>query len=315
MAEVALTAKQIEVRDQILDPGGDRPVFDLGLAEELRGELETSLAPIAAALEPQDQLFVSKQKLKDAQTCEGLLYARDHGVFEMNSAIARGTLAHRSMQRLIGSDYELTPLDAVHGLFGDLIEDPGGDSAGEFVQSMGAGKRAELCSEVADMVIKFATDWPRLKRAWNPRVESRIAASFSGGLIRLSGKVDLAIGNQRDGAAGVFIADLKTGFERHDNLYDVRFYALLETLRSSVPPFRIAVYYLDSGQCHWLDVTEDLLRSEVRRVLDGIEIYHRVRKQRKDELRRTPNGLCPYCSLFNDCEPGQVSVAQRDSDT
>ncbi|MSO37389.1 MAG: hypothetical protein EXQ69_03970 [Acidimicrobiia bacterium] len=314
MQEEALTAKQIEVRDRVLDPGGERPIFDPGLAEELRGELETHLAPIAASLEPKDQLFVNKQKLKDAQTCEGLLYSRIHDLFVINSAIARGTLAHRSVQRLIGSDYQLTPLDAVHGLFGDLVEDPGGDSTGEFVQAMGVGARAELCSEVADMVIKFAMDWPRLKRAWNPRVESRIAASFGGGVIRMSGKVDLAIGNERHGAAGVFIADLKTGFERHDNLYDVRFYALLETLRSSVPPFRIAVYYLDSGQCDWLDVTEDLLRSEVRRVLDGIEVFHRVRNQRKDQLVRNPNGLCPYCSLIDDCEPGQASVALRETE-
>jgi hypothetical protein len=59
----------------------------------------------------------------------------------------------------------------------------------------------------------------------------------------------------------VGIVDFKSGAERQEHRDDARFYALLECLRNGVPPFRIASYYLDSGEPRPEDVNEGVLEA------------------------------------------------------
>jgi hypothetical protein len=310
--EHELTPRQAEILDRVVEPGGERPTFAGDLADRLRAELETGLEDVAAALEAGESLYVGKQVIQAAHTCEGLAYARDYERFSWSFANARGTLSHRGVQRLIGSGYSIAPLDAVHGVFADLIADEDDRSGlGAFLRGCSEGTRAELGAETADAVSKFAMDWPRVGASWLPRVETAMRATVCGGLVRFSGKADLALFRPRGSRAGTLIVDLKSGGEHDRNLYDVRFYALLETLVRRVPPFRIAVHYLDSGDTPALDVTEALLSSEVRRVVDGVRKYHAARRKRLDALERTPSGLCPYCPLFDDCEPGQARDRER----
>lgn len=304
--------RQREILERVLEPGGARPRFAPELAELLRGELEDALEEVVSTLEEGDTLFVGKQTVKAAHICEGMAYARDYDRFSWNPANARGTLSHRSVQRLIGSRYSIPPLDVARGVLADLMEDEDDRSGlGRFLRDLSEGARAELGAAVADAVSKFAMDWPRVRTAWLPRIETSMQTRCCGGRLTLSGKIDLALFRPRGTEAGTFLVDLKSGAERDRNLYDVRFYALLETLVRRVPPYRIAVHYLDSGETPHLDVTEDLLRSEVRRVSDGVRKYQAARGKRLEELARTPNGLCPWCALYDQCEPGQASVEER----
>ena len=66
------------------------------------------------------------------------------------------------------------------------------------------------------------------------------------------------------------IIDLKTGRVTQRHREDLRFYALVETLVRDVPPRKLATFYLDSAQPIVEDVTEGVLRTALRRTLDGI---------------------------------------------
>ena len=66
------------------------------------------------------------------------------------------------------------------------------------------------------------------------------------------------------------IIDLKTGRVSQRHREDLRFYALVETLVRDVPPRKLATFYLDSAQPIVEDVTEGVLRTALRRTLDGI---------------------------------------------
>jgi len=306
----ALSPMQREILVDLLGLDEPRPVFAPELAVELRTELEARLAPVVGALDDGDRLFVTKAKLRDALTCEGLAYGRDHDTgFEWSTRVARGTLGHRAIQRLVVGRYAQTPIDAVEEIVDQVVADNEPADLAGFLRALGPGARAELVGEVADAVTKFVVDWPPVSRSWSPRVESPQRATLCDGRIVLHGRPDLALGHPRGDRAGSFLCDLKSGAEHTGHLYDVRFYALVETLCRQVPPFRIAIYYFDSSSYDALDVTEDLLWSEARRVTDGIALHAALRTKRLDELSRTSNPLCPYCPLHDGCGPGQEWTA------
>lgn len=120
-----------------------------------------------------------------------------------------------------------------------------------------------------DRVAKFAECFPPLRSGWRPVTESRWAAEFHGGKIRLSGKVDLTIGGCDGLRAGKVIIDFKTGNRSLTHVEDLRFYALLETLRLGVPPWKVATYCLDSGTFAVEVVTEGMLEAAAHRVVAG----------------------------------------------
>ena len=66
------------------------------------------------------------------------------------------------------------------------------------------------------------------------------------------------------------IIDLKTGRPNARHRQDLGFYALIETLARDVPPRKLATFYLDASEAQSEDVSERLLRSAIRRTLDGI---------------------------------------------
>jgi hypothetical protein len=303
---------QDQILHALLGRGVERPVFAPGLAAELRDELEARLAPVVAALGEEDRLFVTKAKLRDALTCEGLAYGREQDTgFAWNERNVLGTLGHRAIQRLVMGRYEQTPIDAVDEIMAQTIAADEPPDLAAFLRELRPGARAELLGDVADAVTKFVIDWPPVARSWSPRVESPLRTDLCDKRIVLSGRPDLALGRPKGEQAGSFLCDLKSGYEHSGNLYDVRFYALVETLCRKVPPFRIAIYYFDSSSYDVLDVTEDLLRSEVRRVADGIARHARLRAKRLDELDRSPNPLCPNCALLEGCEVGRESIEHR----
>jgi hypothetical protein len=309
-----LSPVQEQIRSDLLATGRPRPTFPSELADELRAEMEARLEPVVAGLRGDDKLFVTKAKLRDALTCEGLAYGREQDTgFEWNERNVRGTLGHRAIQRLVMGRYQQTPVDAVEEIIEQTVAQDDPADLAAFLRSLAPGARAELVGEVSDAVTKFVIDWPPVHREWSPRVESPQRATLCSGRVTLLGRPDLALGRPRGEQSGTFLCDLKSGYEHSAHLYDVRFYALVETLARRVPPFRIAIYYFDSSRYDALDVDEPLLRSEARRVADGVARHAEVRAKRLDDLARVPNPLCPHCALYDGCEPGRASVeAARD---
>ncbi|HXR55042.1 MAG TPA: hypothetical protein VN793_08335, partial [Acidimicrobiales bacterium] len=112
--------------------------------------------------------------------------------------------------------------------------------------------------------------WPRLSPAWLPRTQERIAVPLAGGDVVLVGVIDLIVGAPSGGRASVGLIEVKSGRSRIEDREDLRFYALLETLRSGAAPFRVATFYTRTGQVDAEDVNDELLTSSLQRVLIAI---------------------------------------------
>ena len=111
-----------------------------------------------------------------------------------------------------------------------------------------------------------------------------------GGRVVMSGVVDLAFGSPAGPRASVCVVELKSGRRRVEHRGDFHYYALLETLRSGAPPFRIATYYTRTGELDVEAVTDDVLVGALQRVLAGT--VRLCRLAAGTEPARSPNALC-----------------------
>jgi hypothetical protein len=134
-----------------------------------------------------------------------------------------------------------------------------------------------------------------------PRLEAPVRVDLCDGRIVLQAKADLVLGRARGTEARVLIVDFKTGRRYPSHVDDLRLYALLETIRSGVPPFRVASYYLDSATFHAQDVDLDLLDAAVARTIAGVS---KVAELELDERPPTlvPGPACGWCALRATCD-------------
>ena len=298
MEAAVLTPTQERVLSDLMGNGQARPTFDADLASRLRAELEERLAPVATQLGDR-QLVVHKSALSRVHACEGHHVAEAEAGFSWSAPAAVGVVAHKAIELSVS----LAPPDGLAALVDVAIERIASDvdrGLGAWLAGASELDRAEVRGGAIDRALKFEDEFPPIKRAWRPRLESTLLTSLCGDRIVVRGKVDLALGQARGTTAGVLIVDFKTGKPRRDHTDDLRFYALLETLRAGVPPFRVASWYLDSGQCHPEDVDEPLLQAAARRLVDG------ARKLCELDVARRPPTLsagpvCHYCSARHTC--------------
>src|SRR2546427_118007 len=82
---------------------------------------------------------------------------------------------------------------------------------------------AEVRSEANDAVAKFEECFPRLRKEWRPRLESRARVDLCDDRIVLRAKADLALGQARGDEARVLIVDFKTSGSYPTHVDDLRF--------------------------------------------------------------------------------------------
>jgi hypothetical protein len=296
---------QQQVIDLLGTGGTEPPSFSADLATELRAELEEELAPAAAALPDDEVLFVSKHALATVHGCEAH-HVASQGPFAWSVPTVRGAVAHKAIELSVHWKGELAHLELVDEAVARLLEEEWG--AGPFLASLVAGDLAQLRGEAGELVAKFLECFPPLKPAWWPVTESRVRAELLGGRVVLGGKVDLTLGTARGGESRKVIIDLKSGLPGVVHRDDLRFYALVETLRLGVPPRRLATYYLDAARAQPEDVTVDLLQAAVRRVVAGAAKLVELRlEQRPPQVRA--GAACRWCPILATCGTGQAHVA------
>jgi hypothetical protein len=144
-------------------------------------------------------------------------------------------------------------------------------------------------------------------------VESRLRTEVAGGRIVLGGRADLTLGRSVGTTAGKVIIDLKSGNPAPGHRDDLRYYALVETLRLGTPPRLVASYYLDAARVETETVTEGLLEAAARRLVAGVQRLLELRRAPEQALRRTGPG-CRWCPVLADCPEGTAHVEQRDAD-
>ena len=224
-----LTPAQQRVLVDLMASGRPRPRFQPTLADELRSDLESALGPLNG-VSPDQPMWVSKGALADVHTCEA--YSQARGDWPgWTARTARGTVVHRALETMVGSREELAPLEVVDHAIARLATDDTRSSLAPWLAEASPLDLADLRAGANEVVAKFVECWPPLKAAWRPRTEVSLRQELGGGRVVLSGKVDLVLGLARGDEARSLIVDLKTGPPYPSHLDDLRFYALLQTLR------------------------------------------------------------------------------------
>jgi len=295
------------VVDELLAVDGPRPRFDPALAAGLRRRMEESLAPLAEGLER--LLRVSKHDLSSVHTCEAY-YRAEKDAFVWGPRNAYGTIAHRAVRLSIALRGDPLPLDLVDMAIAAHVDEDQGGGLGDYLVGASPFELAELRAQANDMVVQFQECFPPLRREWRPRTDTPILVKLCAERLSLKGKPDLAFGQARGSEAGVVIVDLKTGGSYPHHFDDLRFYALLQTLKVGVPPFRVATYYLDSATFHAEDVTPATLEIAAGRVVDGVGKIARLLDP-SGPAAITPGPTCRWCRLRDDCD-GPAQLVQDD---
>jgi CRISPR/Cas system-associated exonuclease Cas4 (RecB family) len=304
-ADTPLNPAQQEVLALLGASPEERPRFDPGLRRELEAELEAGLEPLLDRLPAGGRLWVGKHDLAGIHGCEARHLAERSRPFEWSPATARGAVAHKAIE--LGLHLGGTPsaLELVDEAIAALTD--AGDSVGDWLAGCGPRVRAEVRAEANDRVAKFTECFPPLKPAWYPVTESRCRVELFDGRIVLAGKIDLTLGRAVGTTAGKVLIDLKTGGFAPGHVDDLRFYALLETIRLGVPPRLVATYYLDSGRAQREPVTVAVLEAAVRRTVDGAARLVALHHDGATPVLR-PGTACRWCPLLESCEPGRTHL-------
>jgi hypothetical protein len=280
----------------------DPVVFDESFVAGLRSDIDEAFAGFHERLGT-TTIFISKHKVASVLGCEVQHLLPDD--FTWSPAVAGGQVAHRAIQLGINWRGDPVPADLVDEAIVRLADED--SSLGDWIERLDEGDRADLTGFAVDKVIKFQECFPPLDRRAAPTTESSVRWPNDGPIV-LSGKVDLSIGRPSGAESRKVIIDLKTGWVATKHREDLRFYALVETLRTGVPPRKLASFYLDAGEPVVEDVNERTLLTASRRMLDAVHAEIELQVEGRQPVKR-PGTSCKWCSIANECSEGQAFLA------
>lgn len=295
----------------LLRKGPEPLVFAEEFVAELTEAARTALDEFAERV-GDVQVFLSKSRLSDVFGCEARLLAGED--FTWTTRLASGIVAHRAVELLLNRRVAATPAQLVDEAYEQLADDPHPRSAGPYLAGLPEPERALLRSDAVERVTAFEESFPPLPHSVRVQTEARVRWPADGAVV-MQGKVDLVIGTRPQGRVShKVLVDLKTGTPWPSHREDLRFYALLETLRSGVPPRKLASYYLDAGDAQVEDVTEAVLRTALRRTLDGVDRLIELQVEGAEPVKRV-GAACGWCPLgvSGECAEGAAYLTARDA--
>ena len=296
-----LTDPQRRTLDQLIGTG-KRPSFPADLSQRLRDRIEDAVRE----LELRDTLWLGKERLTDHARCEGKFLAGVSGAsppFEHSAKSAAGVLSHKAVEVEVGAR---EPLDAhaIAGIAADrLVERE--ERFAEYWRALEPSEQDDVLMEVVRRITMFQASFPplrELRRELTPIAEMSVKAELLGGDLTLSGRIDLVLGSADrldPNRAERLAIDLKTGGAYPEYPEDLRFYALLLTLRFGVPPYRVASLFLESGEWQAEDIDEPALIHATDRVIAAARAATALRNGREPEL--TPGSYCGWCPRAETC--------------
>ena len=284
---------------------GEPLEFDAAFVEHLQHQAAEAIAEFSARLGG-ESLWVAKGFLSSVHGCEVSHLAPDE--FEWRPSTAAGFVAHKAIELALNWRGEPVPavvVDEAIARLGDETSNRGG-----YVAGLTDADYADLRSRAVDRVTKFLQDFPPLPPTSHPVLETS-ARWKPPGTIEFSGKADLVVGRPNGNESRLLIIDLKSGGKSPNHRADLRFYALLQTLRHRVPPRKLVTYYLDYAEADVEDVTEGAIRSALIRTLEGIERHIELKIDGRDPEKRVGRA-CRWCPLLDECNEGTAFLRGDD---
>jgi len=131
-------------------------------------------------------------------------------------------------------------------------------------------------------------------------VESNAKVELFGGAVVMSTRADLVIG----APGSKVIIDIKSSRIMSSHREDLRFYSLVETLRSRQSPRLTATFSLETQRIDAEDVSLSTLSVAVHRLVQGAQLLHELDKEKRTPTRRS-GSTCFWCPLAANCSEGQ----------
>jgi hypothetical protein len=261
-----LTPPQRRVYEELFAVGAPRPPADDALARDARALLFARTAPVAALRRRGTPGLVLNKTALDALGCDGRYRdLRDAG-FAWSPATVLGTLVHRGVELDHAGRRRAAASDVVAHAWRDFAAK--GESAGRYLTTLRGVEADALRGEAAARIIEFRDCFPLVPATWNVRFELRLRVPLHRGALELRGTPDLVLGTGHPAQRRMLLIDFKTGQRSAKDRADVRFYALLSTLKYATAPFRVATYYLDEAEWDAEDVDAGTLEATVRLIAD-----------------------------------------------
>ncbi len=261
-------AGQTAARDEVLallrDGSGRRPRFDPGLSGGLRAWLEDGASALASARgEGAAPLYLGPRLLwgsSAAAADPSPPAATDPFPIELVTSC----LIRALFRQLVTTGRLGDPLaDALEA----LRVDPDRLAMTRWIDEMSGSSRSALAATLVPHVAHLKNLTPRFAAGWLPRTKDRVAIPLAGGRVVLSGVFDLLVGAPVPGKATLCALGLTTGGRWAQARTALHYLALLETLRSGTPPFRVALLHSALGRYGVEDVIEEHLQAIVSHVV------------------------------------------------
>jgi hypothetical protein len=266
MRVMELTRAQRRTLEQLIGTG-PAPPFDASVGERVRSRLDEALLALTTHVAQDSAIWLGKHRLTDRERCEGLFLSNLAGEgppFAHSARTAAGAMFHKAMEVDIVTERGFDPRTVCERAAARLEED---GSFGPYWMTLQPFDRADLMAEAGRHLTLFRDSFPPLVRQWAPQPELTFRAHLAGGRVVLSGTPDLVLGRGRR-----LVLDFKSGRAWPDHAEDMRFYALLVLLRAGVAPYRVATFFLDSGEWQAEDVGEEMLVRACDRVVDSVRV-------------------------------------------
>lgn len=298
MHEDDLNPIQFEVLSTLRVPEDWRPL-DPGVVAAVETLLVETLAPLRGMFTAENPLRINKNGLSTVHGCEKFHVEQKRQPFAWNVNTVRGTIVHKAVELLLNWRGPVTPADVVDEAIASIADNPR-ERASDFLDQLPAAQMAELRGAVMSAVTNFVDCFPPLKRQWRPLVEYSVLYDLFDKSVQFNTRMDLVIGQP----GRRVLIDLKTGRVTPTHRDDLRYYALIETLRTRQAPRLLASYSLDSARLDEEEVSEGVLQAAVRRTAAGaIAIAELQLKSREPRVR--PGMQCRWCPMAGECVEGQ----------
>jgi hypothetical protein len=271
MVLVAPQSTRQEGRAEVLallrEGSGRRPRFDPGLAGGLRAWLEDAASLVVQARgQEAPALHMGTRQLVE-ERCDPLpareAACRDREPVGLD--IVTTCLVHALFRQMITTG-SVPVADPLGDALGALDVDPRQSDMVERVADMGADERRSLAAVLSEHVVQLRTLTPPLQPGWLPRTGDRVAIPLAGGRVVLHGTFDLLIGAPAPETASLCAVELTTTGPWARARRKLHLLALLETLRSGTPPFRLALLHSGAGRYGVEDVREEHLGAVVSHI-------------------------------------------------
>ena len=171
----------------------------------MRSRLEAGLSCLTLS----GPLWLSKRRLEELAQCEGLLQAALAGEgegFAHTAQTATGTLMHGAIQLDVAAERGVDVRTVVERAGARLIEQD--HSFAPYWSGLDDLDRAERLADAAAS-LALREMFPPISRAWQPVSEQTLKARVGGGMVVLSGRLDLVLGRRSH-----LLIDFKSGDAR-----------------------------------------------------------------------------------------------------